>query len=300
MSKINQCPFCKGENVTLKFKENKGTTKKSDWEFACTNCRYGIHGPIKECRDCHMIYVDDPITQHEITSFYETLNDPLYLMEQKAREKTFNAYLSKLIKFIPSKGKLLDVGTNTGLFVKLANDRGFKGVGLEPNKEAAQYAKETYGLKLVSAPFEGNTFAKESFDVVTMWDVIEHFVDPVSELKKVYNVLKPGGVYAFSTVDPSSFVARFWGTKWAWYMEMHRVFMDRPTMEAYLKKVGFNRVVFKPHFRYFSLGYTAKLWSSVHPIFSKIFTKLGEILGISGVLVPYYANDLYDCYAFKD
>lgn len=296
---FSKCLFCQKDRVITKYPENKGTNKKAAWEFACTNCRYGIHGPIRNCLDCGIFYVDDLITQQEITNFYETLNDPLYLQEQKAREKTFSSYLSKLINYFPQKGKLLDVGTNTGIFVKLANDRGFEAYGLEPNKEAADFAKKNYKLDLIAKPFEKNTFPKNSFDVVTMWDVIEHFTDPISELNKIYKVLKPGGMLAFSTIDPSSLVAKFWGTRWAWYMEMHRVFLDRKTMENYLSKVGFQKVIFKPHFRYFSLGYSAKLWSSVHPIFSTIFTKLGQLLGISGWVVPYYANDLYDCYAFK-
>lgn len=293
------CRFCKTGELKLLFKSNKNSQIKTADQFACTNSGYGIHGPIVKCLNCGIIYVDEPISQKEISDLYKVSEDPLYLAEQSARKATFEHYLKKLEKRTNKKGKLLDIGTNTGLFVKIAKDNSWDAYGLEPNKEAVSFAKKTYGLDLISKPFEDNTFPKDSFDVITMWDVIEHFTDPISEMEKVYHALKKGGVFAFSTVDPESLVAIFRGDNWAWYMEMHRVLLSRKAVKHYLEEVGFSKVSFAPHFRFFSAGYAAKMLGSIHPLLARLTVPSVKFTKTDKVLVPFYANDLYDCYAFK-
>lgn len=294
------CRFCKTGELRLLFPaNNKNPKSKTADQFACTNCGYGVHGPIVKCQNCAIIYVDEPISQKEISDYYKISEDPLYLAEQKARRATFGHYLKKLEQYTPKKGKLLDIGTNTGLFIRVARDTGWEAQGLEPNKEAVGYAKKNFKLDLIAKPFEANTFSKGSFDVITMWDVIEHFTDPVKELKKVHAALKKDGVFAFSTVDPESIVAKIRGSSWPWYMEMHRVLLSQKVAQRYLKEAGFKKVIFTPHFRFFSMGYAAKMLGSIHPPFSRVTTLIVTAFGLGKILVPFYANDLYDCYAFN-
>lgn len=293
------CRFCKNPSLFLLFPANSNETKKQVADYACTNSAFGIHGPIVKCSNCQIIYVDEKITQAQVSTYYEVANDPLYFAEQNARKTTFERYLQKLENYYPKKGKLLDIGTNTGLFVKIAQDNGWDAIGLEPNKWGVDYAKKNYGLALVNKPFEMRTFKKNSFDVVTMWDVIEHFTDPVSEIKIVFNILKPDGVFAFSTIDPESFLAKSMGTRWSWYMEMHKVFFNKNSAEYYLKKSGFKKIVFTSHWRNLSLGYLATRLQAINPKISKMAGKIISGSGLSKTIVPYYANDLYDCYAFK-
>lgn len=297
--KSNLCRFCKRNSLVLLYAaNNKQQVKKPDF-FACTNCGYGVHGPIRKCSHCGMIYVDEPISQKKISQFYQFSEDPVYLAQQKAREATFRNYLKNLEKMSLQKGKLLDVGTNTGLFVKVARDANWQAQGLEPNDQAVKYAREHFGIDLIAKPFEKNTFPPESFDVITMWDVIEHFTNPVDEMAKVFRSLKRGGMFAFSTVDPDSFMAKLSGSSWVWYMEMHRVLLGKSASRLYLEKTGFRNIVFRPHFRNLSLGYLATRLPAISPLLGKLVTELVDKLAIEKVVVPYYANDLYDCYAFK-
>lgn len=296
---IKICRFCQHTSLKLLYPATNQDKTKAGHQFACTNCGYGVHGPIVKCESCGIIYVDESISQKEISDFYQISEDPLYLQEQKARELTFKLYLSKLEKVSGKKGKLLDIGTNTGLFVKVAQDKGWEADGLEPNKQAVKYAKVKFKLDLIAKPYETNTFPKETFDVITMWDVIEHFTDPVAELKKIYRSLKKDGVFAFSTVDPESLIAKIRGGSWPWYMEMHRVLLSRPVVERYLREAGFKKIIFKSHWRFFSLGYAATRWESVSPQLAKFLTNLISLFHLNKLLVPFYANDLYDCYATK-
>jgi hypothetical protein len=82
-------------------------------------------------------------------------------------------------------------------------------------------------------------------------------------------------------------------------MDMHRVFFSREAAKFYLKKTGFKKVIFTPHWRYLSLGYLATRLIAVNPLIAKFSGKIIKFLGIEKMIVPYYANDLYDCYAFK-
>lgn len=295
----SSCRFCQKKSLTLLFEANNLGKKKSSANFALTNCGFGSHGPIVFCRQCDMVYVNEKITQSQISTYYEVAQDPLYFSQQEARKKTFSAYLTKLEKVFPQKGKLLDIGTNTGLFVRLAKDRGWDALGLEPNKWAVDFAKKNYDINLINKPFSKNSFPKNSFEVITMWDVIEHFNDPVSQLKIVYDSLKPNGLFAFSTVDPHSFLARIWGTKWSWYMDMHRAFFTRFAAKSYLQKTGFQKIIFSHHFRFLSAGYLASRLAAVNQNLAKHTGAMINSLGLSKIILPYYANDLFDCYAFK-
>jgi len=293
------CWFCDQKKIREIFPANKSGSDIRVKQFACTNIGFGSHGQIVRCNHCQIVYVNEQISQQQISTYYEVVDDPVYFLEQKAREITFRNYLNKLEKIFPAKGKLLDVGTNTGLFVKLARENGWDAIGLEPNRWSVDFAKKNYEINLVNKPFDRGVFPKSSFSVVTMWDVIEHFTDPVNEIKKVYDYLSPGGVFAFSTVDPDSFLAKLMGTKWSWYMEMHRVFFNWYSAKYYLEKAGFKNIIFRQHWRNLSLGYLATRFQAISPTLSTMSGKLFSILGLSKTIVPYYANDLFDCYAFK-
>lgn len=297
MSKL--CRFCKRKSLVVLFAANQKTAVKHSAEFACTNCGFGSHGVIVKCQSCGIIYVDESISQEKVSTYYEVAEDPLYFKEQNARKMTFKGYLKSLEKVFPKKGKLLDIGTNTGLFVQVAKEHGWDAVGLEPNKWGAKYAKDNYKLNLVNKSFTKGVFSKESFSVITMWDVIEHFTDPVEKIKLVYDYLKPGSLFAFSTIDPDSLLAKMMGTKWSWYMEMHKVFLTKPVAKHYLEHVGFNEVYFKPHFRRLSLGYLSSRLLAINPVLANASRKTVEALGLTKTIVPYYANDLYNCFAYK-
>lgn len=295
-----KCRFCQNNTITLLFPPNKKTVSANRIsDYACTNSAFGIHGPIVKCSNCQIIYVDEKLTQEQVSTYYECANDPLYFDEQEARRLTFQKYLKKLRSFFPKKGKLLDIGTNTGLFVKIAMDNSWVATGLEPNKWGVEYAKKNYRVNLVNKSFDKNTFKKEFFDVVTMWDVIEHFTDPIFEIEKVYEIIKPHGVFAFSTINPESLLAKVMGTRWPWYMEMHKIFLNKRAAAFYLRKAGFKKIIFSPHFRSLSLGYLATRLKAINPTLSKMATTFISILRLNKIIIPYYANDLYDCYAFK-
>lgn len=294
-----KCYFCRKNKLVLLYPHTTGDVVKIEGEYACTSASFGHHEPIVKCQNCGLVYLDEGILQEELSSYYE-IEDPKYLEEQLARRKTFEHYLRRVESFKPCKGKLLDVGASTGLFVDVALKNGWNAYGVETNKWAVECSKELYGLQMVNDSFKRELFPKESFDVVTMWDVIEHFADPLEEMKNVNWYLKEGGLFAFSTIDAGSVIARLTGSKWSWFMQMHRYYFDKKTIAMFLKKAGFGRIVFRPHFRYLSLGYLSTRVSAYNRILSKSVEEVLKKLRLDRVIIPYYANDLFDCFAYKE
>ncbi len=89
--------------------------------------------------------------------------------------------------------RLLDVGCGIGTFLAGAQQEGWEVTGLEVRSAAATYAAEKRKLRVVRGSIEGATgLASESFDVVTLFGVIEHLADPVAAIKECARVLRPG------------------------------------------------------------------------------------------------------------
>jgi len=90
--------------------------------------------------------------------------------------------------------RLLDIGCGHGFFLKKMAQRGWAVEGIEVSRPGREYAREKLGLKIHSELLEELAFPKESFDVVTLFYVIEHVHDPGRVLQEVYHILKPGGM----------------------------------------------------------------------------------------------------------
>jgi len=113
-----------------------------------------------------------------------------------------------------SSGWLLDVGCAFGPFLQAAVEAGFQAQGLDISAEAARYVHEELGIPCRAGDFSSPDAIAEldstpgSFDVLTMWYVLEHFRDPAAVLTRVNRLLKPGGIFAFSTPSASGISAR--------------------------------------------------------------------------------------------
>jgi SAM-dependent methyltransferase len=137
------------------------------------------------------------------------------------------------------------------------------------------------------------------FDVVTMWDVIEHLTDPRSALGQVHHLLKPGGLVVVHTIDIESLFARLMGPRWPWLMEMHVYYFSRHTLRTMLEQSGFEVISDKPQGRYLRLGYLANRVGALMPIVGRPVEWLVTKLGLRGVAVPIDLGDLFTAYARK-
>jgi 2-polyprenyl-3-methyl-5-hydroxy-6-metoxy-1,4-benzoquinol methylase len=113
----------------------------------------------------------------------------------------------------PNKGKILDIGAGTGEFLSVAQQDGWQTTGVEPSDKAKQIAINK-GVSFVEAIAQ---LEDRSFDVITMWHVLEHVPDLDHQIKELKRLLKPTGSLIIAVPNFKSFDAQHYGKFWAAY-----------------------------------------------------------------------------------
>lgn len=112
-----------------------------------------------------------------------------------------------------NKGRILDIGAGTGDFLSVAKNDGWHTVGVEPSEKAKAIAKS----KGVSFVEQTSELENNSFDVISMWHVLEHVPDLDAQIKELKRLLKPNGTLIIAVPNFKSFDAKYYGKFWAAY-----------------------------------------------------------------------------------
>lgn len=275
--------------------------------FSCTHAGYGSHARIVQCKHCGHMYANPCWTGEELLAAYTAVEDNTYVEERLGRELTFRKHLQAMEKFTgPANGEpkttsgagrtLLDVGAYIGIFVEVALANGWQACGVEPSAWGAGVA-QTNGLPVYHGTLDHAGLQSRSFDVITMWDVIEHLADPSGELAKAYRLLRPGGWIVVHTMDVSSLIARLMGPRWPWLMDMHVQYFSQRTMAEMLRQNGFEVVWSGAQGRYLRLNYVASRLGGLNRHIGGVATKVVHGLRLGGTAVPVNFGDLFTVYA---
>ena len=163
-----------------------------------------------------------------------------YLGDTERHREAARRRLSLIERFTASRGRLLDVGTAAGFFVDEAIRAGWAAEGIDVASHIVEWGQRELGVPLrvgELAAVEG----PETFAAVTMWDYIEHSLDPVGELAKSNELLARGGILALSTGDRDSAVARLFQSRWHLLTPRHHnFFFSARTLERLLERSGFD------------------------------------------------------------
>ena len=119
----------------------------------------------------------------------------------------------KLINSQSSKGKILDIGAGVGDFLNVAKNDGWETIGIEPSSKAKLIAKSK-GVSFVESLSELDS---NSFDVITMWHVLEHVPDLENQIKELKRLIKPTGTVIIAVPNFKSYDAKYYGKYWAAY-----------------------------------------------------------------------------------
>ncbi|MCP5051475.1 MAG: class I SAM-dependent methyltransferase [bacterium] len=250
------CPLCGADDYRLKFPATapKDVEKTAEF-FCCTSHHLSSHGDIVQCKRCKMVYNNPQPDPDALVDIYKEVEDPLYLEESDARVHTFRRSLKQLHKFAQPPGKLLDVGCYTGIFMQVASDAGWETEGVELGAWAAKIAAESGIGTVYNVPLSEVPLPDGYFDVITIWDVIEHLTDPGQLLRDAYRLLKPGGVLAVSTHMVDSMAVKLMGTRYPFFMDMHVVHFSRGTMKRLIEEQGYEMLRIRSHKRILKTGY---------------------------------------------
>lgn len=230
------CPVCKGTAVS------ESLTLYDD--------RYGYPGsfPVRRCGSCGHGRLDATFTEDQLTELYTRYYPrSMYRPDQHrphGDESRFTLWLqggfSQAYRWVPRGVKVLDIGCGFGETLGYHKSRGCDPFGVEADANVAGVA-EAFGYNIRIGLFAPDVYEPESFDVVTMDQVIEHMTDPMATLSGVRRILKPGGSVVISTTNSGSWGRRLFGRRWLhWHAPYHLQHFTAGSMRRAAEMSGFS------------------------------------------------------------
>jgi len=152
--------------------------------------------PVVRCATCGFIYCDPIPDPGELADYYDASYRDWERWEatfRHDRSLVFQHGLTRIRQFQPT-GRLLDVGCSLGFFLEAARQVGYAVAGVDVSVSAARFARERLGLEVHPVTLREARLPGGAFDVVTLWDVLEHVPDPMGELMAIHRLLRGGGL----------------------------------------------------------------------------------------------------------
>lgn len=241
------CPICSEASVPY--------VKKQSYTFyRCPKCSLIFLYPLPSLSSTKTFYSEEYFRGKKPGFGYTD-----YEADKRPMRSTFLCYLSILKRFAPEQGTLLDVGTSTGYFLKLAKESGWKALGLEISPYAVKIGQDA-GLPITQGTLEESDLPAGSLTAITGWDVFEHLLDPHAFLEKARSLLKSGGLLCINTPTSDSLWARFWGKKWqAILPPEHTMLYNKKNIVLLLKQHGFEILMVSKIPKKFTLPYITRM-----------------------------------------
>lgn len=232
---ITHCQICGSDERTLKFAE-------PPFE-------------VVTCDACGLVYVTPRLTGQDLLDIYDEgywkSQDPKvrgyadYASESKLYLKTFQKRMGLVQRWVGPNARVLDVGCAAGYFLRVMHELGHDVHGVELSEAIAKEAALALGADRVHIgtlddAVTAMNYAPQSFDLVTLWDVIEHVPDPQSVLRRIRELIKPGARLLLETQNVGSRWARVLGRRWHHYKHHEHLFHFTPdTIRRLLGDCGF-------------------------------------------------------------
>ena len=200
------------------------------------------------CNQCGLLYQNPRPTQEEIERYYAQDYEPFY------QEKTENWIMKKVGRYGVYKrcrtinslrginsGRLLDIGCSTGLFLNVLQQSGkWEVMGVEPSEYAVKVAWERYQLEVFNGTLQQANYPTGFFDVVTLWDVLEHLPDPSGSLEEISRITKPNGYLVMRVPNSDSVDAKIFGPCWAGLdLPRHYYVFSKKNIIWFLERIGY-------------------------------------------------------------
>jgi 2-polyprenyl-3-methyl-5-hydroxy-6-metoxy-1,4-benzoquinol methylase len=211
MINIEQCPVCGSKQISpFLTLSDYFLSGESFCIVQCDQCTFRFTNPRPDDNELGKYY-----ESREYISHSNTKQGLFSIVYQSVRRHTIRSKY-KLISTLSGGNSILDIGCATGELIHYFATHGWNVTGIEPNKSARNFARTQYGLKVEDENFLVDALAG-SFDVVTMWHVLEHVPDINPRINEIKLVLKDSGTLLIAVPNPESPDALFYGKHWAGY-----------------------------------------------------------------------------------
>jgi 2-polyprenyl-3-methyl-5-hydroxy-6-metoxy-1,4-benzoquinol methylase len=196
---------------------------------------------VVRCAQCGLVYVNPQPETTQLARYYPLSHQQAAPAAYERMDAVPRAkFAQKLLHGRP--GRVLDVGCGKGLLLLRLRDAGWDVHGTELSEISSRYARGQ-GLPVHQVAVEQAGFEPQSFDLVTMFHVLEHLTDPRHTLEHLWALLRPGGFLVVEVPNIGSWYARFFGDHWFHYdVPRHVYHFNRSTLERMLNASGFDLV----------------------------------------------------------
>ncbi len=198
------------------------------------------------CARCGLVYINPQLTDESVARIY---SEQLY--DQKSerldlllpRLDSYKSRLRRRFERYRRTGHLLDVGCFKGFFLYSAARGGWTAVGTEVSRPAVQFARRELGLTVEQGDLlELERFRNGQFDVITLFDVIEHLSRPDRYVRRAHRLLRRGGLLYLETPNAMALPRYLLGKRWTVFHSLHRYYFQPRTIEKLLRRAGFKRI----------------------------------------------------------
>jgi SAM-dependent methyltransferase len=252
------------------------------------------HGRIMRCTSCGLGYRSFRPRNEELGRLYRAADDSRYEAEMPNRWRTAQRHKQIVDRYVAGKGTLLDVGCASGAFLRVMREAGWYGEGIEPSESQFRRASMLLGdaSKIQQCMLQDAVLHKE-YDLVTLWDVLEHVTEPAPFLQLATSHLKRGGHLALNVPRVDSLVARLLGSRWPLLLAEHLNYFTTPSLRICGQTAGLTLMQTGQRPSAFSLQYIF-FRASQHRIPGSVFlTKVLKGSKISEWSVPVWLGEIY-------
>lgn len=231
------CPACKSADYSRQFIKN-------GFQYVlCADCGTLFVNPRPAIRDIKKFYTDSPSSKFWVEEFFKPV-------AQARKEKIFKPRAEFLAKLFPRLNNPVigDIGAGFGLFLEEIKPliKGARCVAIEPSFEMAEICRNK-GFEVISGILENiDKKYKNTFSILTSFELFEHLYNPELFLKKAYDVLAPGGKLLFTTLNGQGFdIQILWEKSKSIFPPHHLNLFNPAAVEIMLKKAGFKVIQIK-------------------------------------------------------
>ncbi len=257
---------------------------------------------VRRCAECGLVFVTPRLREDDLRTevygehYWQSARPREqgyadYARDEQLYLKTFRRRHALVARHCPRPGRVLDVGCAAGYFLRVMRERGWDVCGIEPSVSiAASAARHLGGERIWVGTLDDVPPARAApgvFDLVTMWDVVEHVPDPQRLLRRARAMLKPDGALIVETQNVDSAFAGLLGRRWHHYKHREHLYHFNPaTVRVLLAQAGFDVVHHTASYggKYVSFAFIAERAARLHAALSWMFKPLA-LLGRANVYV---------------
>jgi len=256
---------------------------------------------VVRCNECDLGYLSPRLKSEVAKTFYQeeyfSSNDGQscgyadYIKLAPAIKRTIMRRY-RWIKPLVTGENVLDIGCAFGYSLDVLKGEFKNRFGLDLSSDAisevVRKGHQGYCGDILSCPWEN-----ETFDLILCFDTIEHVYEPVPFMKKIANLLRPGGVTAIATPDIDSWLRRLSGKGWVSFkIPEHAIYFNRSSMIKLLNAAGLSVVFFRPDFQLSPADLVLQRLGKALPFFSWIFNSL-ERCKLSSKITLFVPNGMF-------